>query len=309
MKWKKLGLVYSPAKKLWWNQIYAILPTPIYLKELNVIRVFFATTCEQKFGRITFIDLDAHQPTRIVSNSEKIVLDVGMIGAFDDCGVNVSAIIKGESGYLMYYAGYQRHFRTPFSILSGLAVSHDLDSFERYTFTPVLERTNSELDLRSAPTVLNENGKFKMWYVAGKKWETIEGDVHKNKLMPVYELKYGESYDGRIWKTSEEPVFNLFEDEFGFGRPYIFKDQVGYKLFYSIRRKSKSYRLGYAESKDGYNWIRKDNQIGIDVSKDGWDSEMICYPAVITVHDKTYLFYNGNNNGETGFGVAELIEA
>ena len=45
----------------------------------------------------------------------------------------------------------------------------------------------------------------------------------------------------------------------------------------------------------------------IDVSPTGWDAEMICYPAVINVKGKTYLFYNGNNNGETGFGVAELI--
>jgi hypothetical protein len=33
---------------------------------------------------------------------------------------------------------------------------------------------------------------------------------------------------------------------------------------------------------------------------------MICYPAVIKIYDKTYLFYNGNNNGKTGFGYAEL---
>jgi hypothetical protein len=49
-----------------------------------------------------------------------------------------------------------------------------------------------------------------------------------------------------------------------------------------------------------------DDRIGIDVSSTGWDSEMICYPAVITVKGRTFLFYNGNNNGETGFGVAEL---
>ncbi|MCL6261236.1 hypothetical protein M3O96_19195 [Aquiflexum sp. TKW24L] len=308
MKWKKLGLVCAPSKKLWWNQLYAILPTPVYLDNLDLIRVFFATTCEQKFGRITYIDLDPEQPTNIIFNPKNIVLDVGVKGAFDDCGVNVSSVIKTDSDYFMYYAGYQRHFRTPFSILSGLAISKDLETFKRNSQTPVLERIDTELDLRSAPTVLYEAGKFRMWYVAGKKWEMIEGEVHKNKLMPIYELKYGESNDGKTWDTSEDPVFNLHEDEFGFGRPYIFKDKDNYKLFYSIRRKSVSYRLGFAESNNGCDWVRKDSQIGIDVSNEGWDSEMICYPAVITVHDKTYLFYNGNNNGETGFGVAELVE-
>ena len=45
-----------------------------------------------------------------------------------------------------------------------------------------------------------------------------------------------------------------------------------------------------------------------DVSASGWDSDMTCYPSIITVKEKTYMFYNGNNNGETGFGYAELIE-
>jgi hypothetical protein len=31
------------------------------------------------------------------------------------------------------------------------------------------------------------------------------------------------------------------------------------------------------------------------------------YSAVISVGDKTYCFYNGNNFGEQGFAVAELI--
>ena len=34
------------------------------------------------------------------------------------------------------------------------------------------------------------------------------------------------------------------------------------------------------ESEDGVNWQRKDNKVGVDVSNEGWDSEMICYPAV-----------------------------
>ncbi|MEP5069850.1 MAG: hypothetical protein ABJQ96_04225, partial [Crocinitomicaceae bacterium] len=65
---------------------------------------------------------------------------------------------------------------------------------------------------------------------------------------------------------------------------------------------------GYAESLDGIEWERKDREVGIDVSEAGWDSEMVCFPSVIKVKDKTFMFYNGNNNGKTGFGVAELIE-
>ena len=33
---------------------------------------------------------------------------------------------------------------------------------------------------------------------------------------------------------------------------------------------------------------------------------MICYPNVIKVKDKLYMFYNGNGFGQSGFGYAEL---
>ncbi|WP_207511687.1 hypothetical protein [Longitalea luteola] len=308
MKWKKLGLVYAPEKNLWWNQLYAILPTPFYLKDQGIIRVYFATTCAERYGRITYVDVDANNPTEIVNNPHEFIIDIGQPGAFDDCGVNVSSVIEYNDNIYLYYAGYQRHSRTPYSILSGLAIGDDHHLFKRYSSVPVLERTDTELDLRSAPTVIYEDGKFKMWYVAGMGWKHVEGEVHKNKFMPVYQLKYGESEDGKKWNVESEPVFKLEKDEFGFGRPFIYKkaDNI-YQLYYSIRRSSRSYRIGFAESEDGRLWTRKDNEIGIDVSSSGWDAEMICYPAVISAQGKTYMFYNGNNNGETGFGVAELI--
>ena len=75
-------------------------------------------------------------------------------------------------------------------------------------------------------------------------------------------------------------------------------------MWYSIRFVEKLYRIGYAESLDGINWERKDSLVGIDVSENGWDSEMICYPSIIDVNHNRYLFYNGNNNGRNGFGYA-----
>lgn len=70
--------------------------------------------------------------------------------------------------------------------------------------------------------------------------------------------------------------------------------------------RSQSYRIGYAESQDGIHWTRKDECVGIDVSENGWDSEMIAYPYIYKHMDTTYLFYNGNGFGKSGFGYAIL---
>jgi hypothetical protein len=65
--------------------------------------------------------------------------------------------------------------------------------------------------------------------------------------------------------------------------------------------------LTYAESFDrGRTWTRKEDEIGIDVSAQGWDSTGIEYGSLFSYDGETYLFYNGNNCGETGFGCAIL---
>ena len=62
----------------------------------------------------------------------------------------------------------------------------------------------------------------------------------------------------------------------------------------------------YAESPDGISWTRSPGAPGLDVSDEGWDSQMVCYPFVLDHGGRRYMFYNGNGYGRTGFGVAVL---
>lgn len=64
------------------------------------------------------------------------------------------------------------------------------------------------------------------------------------------------------------------------------------------------YRIGYAESDDGKRWTRIDEAVGFDVSPEGFDSEMICYPHVVQHENRLYMFYNGNGFGREGIGLA-----
>jgi hypothetical protein len=78
-------------------------------------------------------------------------------------------------------------------------------------------------------------------------------------------------------------------------------------MFFSIRKKSlAAYRLGYAESNDGINWVRMDKKLNLDVSEQGFDSEAIMYAAPIEINNKLYVFYNGNDFGRDGVALAVL---
>jgi hypothetical protein len=143
-----------------------------------------------------------------------------------------------------------------------------------------------------------------MWYIAGSEWEEIEG-----KLMPIYDLYYAESEDGIRWPESGTLLMAIDRSsEHGFGRPYIVRNNSGYQMFYSVRKRfPRAYRAGYAESMDGLKWIRKDEEMGIEPSEAGWDSESVEFCATITLGERTLCFYNGNDFGGSGFGLAELI--
>jgi hypothetical protein len=47
-----------------------------------------------------------------------------------------------------------------------------------------------------------------------------------------------------------------------------------------------------------------DAEAGIDVSSEGWDSEMVAYPWVGDVGGVRRMLYNGNGYGRTGIGQA-----
>jgi hypothetical protein len=235
--------------------------------------------------------------------SEEPVLDIGEPGAFDDNGVAPTAIVPVGDELYLYYVGYQLGTRVPYFQLEGLAVSTDGgETFQRRSRVPVLERSDAELHHRSSAFVSANGDGFRIWYVAGDEWIDVEG-----KLRPRYNLRYSESPDGVSWPDQGRVCLDFADDdEHALARPWVVAGEDGYELFYSVRTRSKDYRIGYAVSSDGVTWERRDDQLGLDVSDSGWDSESIEYASVVDHEGGRYLFYCGNGYGMTGFGYAEL---
>jgi predicted GH43/DUF377 family glycosyl hydrolase len=302
MKWKKLGRVYVARGDYRWAQTHAYVPTSMLL-DGERIRIYCAFLDRQQVGRLGFVDVEARNPLKVLGVSRKPVLDIGEPGTFDDSGVTPMSIVDYKQKKLMYYTGWQRGVGVRYYLFTGLAISEDGgETFERYSKVPILDRSDDELFVRTAAYVTSANRIFQMWYVAGSKWIEVKG-----KQVPSYDLRYLESKDGFSWGRRGTICLELSaEDEFGFGRPFVIKEGSLYRMWYSVRTISKGYRLGYAESRDGLHWERRDNEVGIDMSEKGWDSEMICFSNIIDAGDKRFMFYNGNNYGETGFGVAIL---
>lgn len=306
MQWRKLGLVYGPDGTSGWAKTHCMIPTPVRLNE-EVVRVFVTFCDADGVGRPGYVDVAAIDPTKVLAVSREPLFDIGAPGTFDDNGaVTCSVVPAGEGRWHMYYVGFELCTKVRYRLFTGLAISDDGTTFRRSSQAPVLDRTDAELHFRCGPWCVNEDGLFRLWYVAGSAWIDLGG-----KAMPIYDLRYAESPDGVNWPAEGQVQLPISKpDEHGFGRPCIIgKTSGGYRMFYSVRRKSvAAYRLGYAESEDGRNWERRDEALNLDVTPGSFDSDAIMYAAPLQIGSRLYVFYNGNDFGREGFAVAVLEE-
>jgi hypothetical protein len=292
--WQKLGHVYVAQGEQAWAVSHAFIPTA-YMIDEDRIRVYVAFLDRERIGRLGFVDVEARDPRRVLRVSAEPALDRGRDGTFDDNGVTPVCVLEHASRLYLYYVGWQLGVRVRYYLFVGLAVSTDGgEQFTRYSEVPILDRSDGELFVRTAAHVLKDRERWRMWYIAGDSWTDVAG-----RQVPTYNMRYLDSRAPEEWRRTGAVCLDFAHDD-----EFVLKEDGLFKMWYSIRTRSKGYRLGYAESRDGRNWTRKDAEVGIDVSASGWDSEMICFACVQRTRYGTYMFYNGNNYGETGFGVA-----
>jgi len=302
MKFTKKGLIFCPQNIDVWRDNTFITPTPFLLND-STIRIYGGFRDKEGASRIGFIDVDANDPSNIKSISEKPIIDLGDGGMFDDNGMILGSILKDDKDIKMYYVGFQLVKKAKFLAFSGLATSNDGgNTFVRSQETPILDRFKNERFIRAIHTVIKEENIYKIWYSQGDGWEVINGISY-----PKYSIMYTESKDGvNISNEIRIKCIDVENDEYRIGRPTVFKDDGIYKMFYTRDNLKKEYRAGYAESQDGINWVRKDDEFTLEKSSSGWDSEMICYPVPLFFKDKIYIFYSGNGMGASGVGFALL---
>lgn len=146
------------------------------------------------------------------------------------------------------------------------------------------------------------NGAYSMWYGSTVTWDAGNGEM-------LHVINYATSVDGENWRREGFAVPYELGHAQAFSRPTVVLDaQGGYQMWFSYRSGTgEKYRIGYATSSDGRVWRLALEKAGIDVSGEGWDSEMIAYPYVFDHGGRRYMLYNGNGYGKTGFGLAVLV--
>ncbi|WP_312924747.1 hypothetical protein [Stutzerimonas nitrititolerans] len=304
--WKERGFIFNVPKsnKIGFAFSHTHKPTPLQINR-DVLRIFFGTRSEAGHTRTTYIDVDAHNPSRILDESMPLILDLGKIGAFDDSGANVCSIIALPDRIHMYYIGWNPSTTVHTRNAIGVAVSYDQGrTFSRLYDGAILDRSKDEPYYTGAVDVVHNGEFFEMWYTSGTHWEFIDG---KPEIM--YHIKYAYSQDGIEWIRPGISCIPPSSPTEATARPSVIRKDGKYLMWFSYRdidgfreRASSMYRAGYAESNDGRNWTRIDDLAGVTPSSGGWDGDAVAYPYVRKVNESYLMLYNGNGFGRTGFG-------
>lgn len=306
MEWEKKGLIFGPGGKYEWSKSHAQVPVVDLIGDKW--RIYYATRNSQNNSYTSYIEVEAGNPRNILYVHDSPILTLGRLGSFDEHGIMPSSIIDFDGKKYLYYIGWSQRKSVPYQNSIGLAISSDGGrTFEKFSEGPIIGVNHIDPFFTGTIFVLKEDNYCSAYYLSCVEWKLVN-----EKPEPLYVIKYADSKNGIHWNRNNIRAISFKDEQEGGlvsasvikrGSKYFM--WFGYRKFYDFRdNANNSYRIGFATSDDGKNWLRNDDESGIGLSEDGWDSQMISYPNVVESGNKMYLFYNGNHFGKQGFGYA-----
>lgn len=306
MNWRKETWIYDPENHM--DQFakrmkYGANPVPIWIRE-DLFRIFYNVRDEQNRSYITYLDYDIVEK-KIISLPGKLLVGPGPRGTFDDCGCSLGSVLDlGDKCYI-YYLGWNLPRNVPWMNTIGMAVyDKKSNSCEKISPAPIMDRSSVDPLSISYPFVLKGNTGYQMWYGSNLTW----GNTTPENYDFEYVIKHAESDDGIHFHRDGRICIqgNNLADRV-FARPAVLLEDDLYKMWYTYR--GETYRIGYAESRDGLNWTRMDDKAGIEADAlSARENGEICYPFVFRHLEKLYMLYCGRRYGLTGFGLAVMAD-
>ncbi len=299
-RWRKIGRVWDPEVRGIAHTTHSGVPVPVIFDDR--VRVLYSARDSDGRSCGAWFDFRPDQPDVILDAANTPNITSGSPGFFDDAGAMPStAWWQGET-LQMLYVGWNLGRSVPFRNAIGLAASTDGGrTFVKYSDGPVMDRSPVDPAFVASPFVL-PGSNLRLWYSSCVEWlSTQNGPRHR------YHLKFAESADGVHWQREGVIAVDFVDKhEYAMSRPFVVDDGGVYRMWFCSR--GDSFRIQYAESRDGRVFTRHPG-VALDVSRDGWDSEMTAYPAVFDWEGQRYMLYNGNGYGRSGIGLAVLDDS
>lgn len=300
MTWRKLGQLYSPRPLHPKLLTHAANPVPIPLGGSRY-RILFSGRDKSNRSSVGWVEVDIATFTELNACTEPLFTH-GAAGTFYADGVSIGNPYRTPGGIFLPFMGWQAppndHWRGDI----GRLRIHGDGSLIPDPEGAWLARSDVDPISLSYPWVMRApDGTYRMWYGSTHSWDAGNGEM-------LHVLHGARSIDGHTWQLEGPCVPFAIGEAQAFSRPTVIRrDDGSYRMWYSCRSGlGEPYRIGSAVSQDLDHWDFVTP--GIDVSRQGWDEQMIEYPFVWHHEGRMLMLYNGNDYGATGFGLAEWVD-
>ena len=301
MNWKKLGRVFNPSQYKSHEKLKSHASNPTIVKLNNdLVRVFYSGRDIENRSSVGAFDFNM-KTLKVQNNYYKPFFSPKNEKSFFRDGVSVGTALNFKGNKYLYFMGWQNpkteHWRGDIGRLKilekGIII---LDPDHAIVSKNEVDRVSV-----SYPWIIkSKEGLLKMWYGS-----TISWNAGNDEMLHV--INYATSKDGLNWNYKGQVIRSKIGFAQAFSRPTIYEsNNLDLHMWFSYRSGSgKSYRIGYAFQKYGNSqWELLIDKSGIETSSSGWDSKMIAYPCIYKYNKELYMFYNGNQFGKTGIGIA-----
>ncbi|MBD3289182.1 T9SS type A sorting domain-containing protein [candidate division KSB1 bacterium] len=232
--------------------------------------------------------------TNFVKYNGNPILPLGNPGEWDNTEAAYANVHFDGEMYRMWYSGalQENTYRI------GYAISSDGVNWMKDAINPVLDvgapNTFDSINLW-LPYVLFNGTNYEMWYSGGL---TSSG------------IGYATSSDPVSWiRQSASPVLDkgasgAWDDSYAF-LPVVLQSDTLYQMWYTGRSASGIRQTGYANSSDGMNWSKNQNNPVLPAGDAGsWDANAAAASSVIFENGQYHMWYHGDINSDlTGVAI------
>lgn len=242
----------------------------------------------------TYFSASAH--ATFVKYPNNPILIKGLSGEWDSVLVNSEVVTFNGNQYKMWYTGFNGSVGK-----IGLALSEDGKTWSKYSNNPVLSPTPGDLwELEVAePTVILVGSTYNMWFTS----------VRATGPEEFYRIRHATSSDGINWIKTPGFVLQrsgLPWEERGVANPSIVKIGNEFKMWYSANDSSGPWRIGYATSIDGINWVK--NPTPVLSPSLFWEGSAVAQPSVSIQNGIYHLYYHAGPIVPIYIGYATSVD-
>ena len=302
MYWEKLGNIYDPRKingKHHKLISHASNPTPMRIDE-NTYRIYFSGRDIYNRSSISAFDFNIKK-MEIIKDFHQPLFSFGAKNSYFSHGVSPCCFYKVKNVLYLLFMGWHIPKNQHWEGQIGRLKVEKNGSLSYKDKNPILPKNAEDPISLSYPFILRKSkSEYLIWYGSTISWDCGNGEM-------LHIIKGAFSKDGIHWDSNNLALKYSIGKLQAFSRPTVIKNNGCLEMWFSYRKnKNTKYRIGYAHTKNYKDWTIENKIVGIDVSKSGWDNDMVCYPYVFESQGEKYMLYNGNGFGKTGIGMATL---